>query len=64
MVKGIEHKKLMEEIYALSDIARTFFLLNQTSNSIANKYLKKMNVPVIDIAPYVSVIEQCRKYET
>ena len=53
----------MEEIYALSDIARTFFLLNQTSNSIANKYLKKMNVPVIDIAPYVSVIEQCRKYE-
>ena len=99
----IEHKKLMEEIYALPDgdcilhgdfhpnnvlvrlsdgvpividfmnvcygpalydIARTFFLLNQVNSSIANKYLKKMNVSVIDIAPYVNVIEQCRKYET
>ena len=100
--KNPEHKKLMEEIYALPDddcilhgdfhpdnvlvrlrdgvpvvidfmnvchgpalfdIARTFFLLNQVNSSIANKYLKKMNVSVIDIAPYVNVIEQCRKYE-
>lgn len=101
--KGIEHERLMEEIYALPDddcilhgdfhpnnvlvrlsdgvpvvidfmnvcygpalydIARTFFLLNQVNSSIANKYLKKMNVSVIDIVPYVNVIEQCRKYET
>ena len=101
--KSIEHKKLMEEIYALPDddcilhgdfhpdnvlvrlsdgvpividfmnvcygpalydIARTFFLLNQVDSSIANKYMKKMNVALIDIAPYVNVIEQCRKYES
>ena len=49
---------------ALYDMARTFFLLNQVNSSIANKYLKKMNVSVIDIAPYVNVIKQCRKYET
>ena len=49
---------------ALYDIARTFFLLNQANSSIANKYLKKMNVTVIDIAQYVNVIRPCRKYET
>lgn len=101
--EDIEHKKLMEEIYALPDddcilhgdfhpnnvlvrlrdgvpvvidfmnvcrgpalydIARTFFLLNQADSYTAYKYLKKMNVSAIDIAPYVNVIEQCWKYET
>lgn len=49
---------------ALYDIARTFFLIKQVNISFANIYLKKMNVSAIDISPYVSVIEQCRKYET
>ena len=42
---------------ALYDIARTFFLLNQVNSSVANKYLMKMNVSVIDIAPYVNVMK-------
>ena len=49
---------------ALYDIARTFFLLDQVNSSIANKYLKKMNVSVKDIHPYDKVIRKCRKYET
>lgn len=100
--KGIEHEKLMEEIYALPDddcilhgdlhpdnvlirlsdgmpividfmnvchgpalydIARTYFLISQIDDSVANKYIKKMNVSVIDIAKYIKVIEQCRKFE-
>ena len=49
---------------ALYDIARTFFLLKQVNSSFANIYLNKMEVSIIDIALYVNVIEQCRKYET
>lgn len=48
----------------LYDIARTFFLIKQVNSSFANIYLNKMNVSIIDISPYVNVIEQCRKYET
>lgn len=48
---------------ALYDIARTFFLLCQMDKSLANKYLKKMQVSKIDIVQYVKVIEQCRQYE-
>lgn len=49
---------------ALYDIARTFFLLCQIDNSIAQGYLKKMDVSETDIMPYVKVIKQCRKFET
>ena len=47
----------------LYDIARTFFLFKQENKNIANSYLRKMNVLEEDIAEYIHVIEQCRKYE-
>lgn len=45
------------------DIARTFFLLGQFDNSLAERYLSVVEVPKSDIEQYLGVIEYCRKYE-
>ncbi len=48
---------------ALYDIARTFFLLRNNNETLACSYLKKMHIYREDIARYVSIIEECRRYE-
>lgn len=46
------------------DIARTFFLLRGSDEAVADSYLNKMCVHKGDIAQFLNVIEQCRKYES
>ncbi len=45
------------------DAARTFYFLNKNDSSMANEYLRKMNISENDIIKYVSIIDKCRKYE-
>lgn len=47
----------------LYDIARTFSILCETSNSLADEYLNKMKLSKDDIEEYISIIDKCRKYE-
>ncbi len=49
---------------ALYDIARTYFLIKQFDGSLANKYLKCIDVSENDIAKYLNIIEFCRQYES
>ena len=49
---------------ALYDIARTYFLIRQFDGSLANKYLKCIDVSENDIAKYLNIIEFCRQYES
>lgn len=43
------------------DIARTFFLMEESS-SMGQTYLNKMEIALEQIEPYLSVIRSCRKY--
>lgn len=48
----------------LCDIARTFFILNSDDKlTLANQYLRKMNVSKMDIKEYIDVFEKLHKYE-
>ena len=49
---------------ALYDIARTYFLIRQFDGSLANKYLKCIDLSENDIAKYLNIIEFCRQYES
>ena len=49
---------------ALYDVARTYFLIKQYNDNLAERYLKKMNVSKGNIAEYMDIIELCHKYES
>ena len=49
---------------ALYDVARTYFLIGQVEEHLAEAYLQKMCVEDEDIAKYLEVIEFCREYES
>lgn len=48
---------------ALFDIARSYFLLTEVSESSGEKYLEKMQTTRTDLEIYLKVIKACRKYE-
>ena len=45
------------------EIARTYYLLKDIDDILAEKYLEKRNVVKKDIRAYINVIELCRKFE-
>ena len=49
---------------ALYDIARTYFLIKQFDDPLANRYLKCIDVSENDIAEYLNVIKFYRQYES
>ena len=49
---------------AVYDIARTYFLIKQFDGSLADKYLKCIDVSENDIAEYLNIIEFYRQYES
>ena len=51
-------------IHILYDIARTYFLIKQFDGSLADKYLKCIDVSENDIAEYLNIIEFYRQYES
>ena len=48
----------------LYDVARTFFLIGQYDNRLAEAYLDRANVKMRDISGYLRVIAICRQYES
>lgn len=47
----------------LYDIARTYFILHEFDDEMAEKYLEKMHAYKKDIQKYLMIIEICRRYE-